>query len=128
MIIPPIPVVQFPKWPDIVLDVHNIRLNLAVKLPYFKWNKKPIVLPPAPLLLLPDYKYIIPALEILPLLEIPELPDIPNIPTIKLPDLPPPPSLPKLWSSIEVFLKILKLIVKSMCILKKVPLVPEHRA
>jgi len=128
IIAPSIPVIQFPKWPDVVLDIHDIRMNLAVKLPEFKVNYRPIVLPPAPLLLLPNYNYRVPPLDILPLLEIPELPDIPSLPTVKLPDLPPPPSLPKIWSSIETFMKILKLIVKMMCILKKVPLVPEHRA
>jgi hypothetical protein len=25
MIVPQIPIIQFPKWPDIILDLHNIR-------------------------------------------------------------------------------------------------------
>ena len=101
MIIPPIPIIKFPKWPDIVLDLHNIRLNLSIKLPEFRINSRPIVLPPAPQLILPDYNATLPALPILPLLEIPELPDLPSLPSVKLPDLPPPPSLPKIWGNIE---------------------------
>jgi hypothetical protein len=26
MVIPQIPVIQFPKWPDIIIDLHNIRV------------------------------------------------------------------------------------------------------
>jgi hypothetical protein len=25
MLIPSIPIIQFPKWPDIIVDLHNIR-------------------------------------------------------------------------------------------------------
>jgi len=54
MIIPKIPVIKFPKWPDIVLDLHNIRLNLNVVLPEFNFTKRQIILPPLPKLILPD--------------------------------------------------------------------------
>ena len=131
MITPKIPVIQFPKWPDIVLDLHNIRLNLNVTLPEFNFNKRPIILPPAPNLKLPDSPWAnlsLPDLPVLPNIEIPELPDLPSLPTVKLPDLPPPPKLPKLFASIEWVLNILKLITKAMCILKKSPFVPESRA
>ncbi len=131
MITPKIPVIKFPKWPDVVLDLHKIRFNLNIRLPEFNFNKRPIVLPPAPSLTLPDSPWAwlsLPALPILPSMEIPGLPDLPWLPTIKLPDLPPPPKLPKLFSSIEWFLNILKLITKAMCIIKKSPFVPESRA
>jgi len=54
MIIPKIPIIKFSKWPDIVLDLHNIRLNLAIELPEFNFNKRPLILPPAPRFKLPD--------------------------------------------------------------------------
>jgi hypothetical protein len=25
MVIPKIPIIQFPKWPDIIVDLHNVR-------------------------------------------------------------------------------------------------------
>ena len=131
MILPSLPVIEFPKWPDIVLDLHNIRLNLTVLLPQFEFTKRPLILPPAPSVILPKAPELfvnLPALPILPIVEIPELPDIPSLPTINLPDLPPPPTLPKLFANIEWFLNILKLITKAMCILKKSPFVPETRA
>ena len=103
-IIPDIPVIQFPKWPDIVLDLHNIRVNLVVYIPDFEFNLRPIVLPTLPKLYLPRAPGIevdFPTIPQLPTFEIPELPDIPTLPEINLPDLPPPPKLPKLFSSLE---------------------------
>jgi hypothetical protein len=104
MIIPKIPIIKFQKLPDIVLDLHNIRLNLNISLPEFDFNTRPLILPPAPKLTLPDspgFSLNLPKLKILPSIEIPELPDLPSLPSIKLPDLPPPPRLPKLFGSIE---------------------------
>ena len=130
-IIPKIPVIQFPKWPDLMLDLHNIRLAITINIPDFKLNKRPIVLPILPNLVLPSVPNVdinFPAIPLLPKFEIPELPDIPTLPKVELPDLPPPPKLPKLFSSIEGVLNILKLVAKALCILKKSPLVPEWRA
>jgi hypothetical protein len=131
MLIPKIPIIKLPKWPDIVLDLHNIRLNMSIKMPEFDFNKKPIILPTLPKIILPDapgVNIVFPSVPILPNIEIPELPDLPGIPSVELPNLPPPPKLPKIFASIEGVLKILKLIVKVMCILKKSPFVPEWRA
>ena len=137
-LIPDIPVIQFPKWPDVVLDLHNIRAWLTVALPEFNLNTKPILLPSFPKLYLPEVPNVDLAVNlnlewlldipILPSLEIPELPDLPTLPTIELPDLPPPPKLPKLLSEIEVVLDVIKLITKAMCVLKSSPLHPEWRA
>jgi len=132
MLLPKIPVIRFPKWPDIILDLHNIRAWLIVTLPEFSINSKPILLPVLPSLKLPE----VPSanlslnfkLPVLPGFEIPELPDLPSLPSVELPDLPPPPKLPKLLSSIEVIVDIIKLITKAMCILKSSPLHPEWRA
>jgi hypothetical protein len=106
-------------------------LAITVTIPDFKLNKRPIVLPVLPNLVLPNVPNVdinLPSVPLLPSFEIPELPDIPTLPKIELPDLPPPPKLPKLFASIEGVLDILKLVAKALCILKKSPLVPEWRA
>ena len=130
-IIPPIPHIEFPKWPDIILDLHNIRVDLVIYIPDFKFNLRPIVLPNLPKIYLPerpDIKIKFPSIPRLPIFYIPELPDIPTLPKVELPNLPPPPKLPKIFASLEWILDILKLVTKAMCILKKSPLVPEWRA
>jgi hypothetical protein len=131
MILPKIPVLQFPKWPDIILDLHNIRAGFTITLPEFSLSNRPILLPGLPNLILPEVPNLnvnIPSLEILPQIIIPELPDLPTLPTVELPNLPPPPKLPRLFASLEGVLDILKLITRAMCILKTSPLVPEWRA
>lgn len=131
MVIPDIPVIQFPKWPDIILDLHNIRAGLNIMLPEFEVNPRPILLPQLPNLYLPDLPNVnitFPSVPVLPRLEIPELPDLPTLPLVELPDLPPPPTLPKMFSQLEAILDILKLVTKAMCILKSSPFVPEWRA
>jgi hypothetical protein len=131
MILPKFPIIQFPKWPDIVLDLHNIRAGLTITLPEFSFAARPILLPQLPNLILPDVPNVninLPELAILPELIIPELPDLPSLPTVELPNLPPPPKLPKMFASLEGVLSILKLVTKAMCILKSSPLVPEWRA
>lgn len=131
MIIPEIPVIEFPKWPDIIVDLHNIRAWINVLLPEFRVTSRPILLPELPNLYLPDapnVNIVLPDLPVLPELVIPELPDLPTWPTVELPDLPPPPTLPKMLSALEAILDILKLVTKAMCILKSSPFIPEWRA
>lgn len=121
MIIPKIPVIQFPKWPDIILDLHNIRAGMVIYMPDFRFSKRPIILPNLPALILPDIpnlKVSLPALPVLPTIKLPELPDLPSLPRVTLPDLPPPPKLPKMFASLEIIADIMKLIAKAMCILK----------
>lgn len=128
---PKIPIIQFPKWPDIYLDLHNIRVQLNIWLPEYEFNLRPLLIPPLPRLYLPDSPNVninLPTLPLLPKIDLMELPDLPSLPKIELPNLPPPPKLPKLLSSIEIFLDILKIITKVMCILKTSPFVPEWRA
>lgn len=131
-IIPKIPIFTIPKWPDIWLDLHNIRAGLHILMPEFRFNFVPIVLPELPHLYLPDVPtltLIFPTLPLLPKLpDLPDLPDLPSLPTIKLPDLPPPPTIPKLPTSISAVLTIFKLIAKILCIMKTNPFVPEWRA
>jgi len=132
MILPKFPVIQFPKWPDLILDLHNIRASINIKIPDVVINQRPLVLPNIPELTLPEInaniELDIPEMPLLPRFEFPELPDLPTLPEIKLPDLPPPPQLPKIFSELEWVLKILELITKAMCLLKQLPFVPEWRA
>ncbi len=48
MIIPPIPVIQMPRWPDIELDFSDIDLSLDIAYPVFNLSFYPISLPDAP--------------------------------------------------------------------------------
>lgn len=131
MVIPKIPVIQFPKWPDIYLDLHNIRAWITIWLPDFEFNLRPILLPSLPNLYLPDVPNVninLPEIPLLPVIEIPDLPELPTLPEVKLPDLPPPPKLPKMFGALEAILNILKIITKVMCILRTSPFVPEWRA
>ncbi len=138
MVIPKIPVIKFPKWPDVILDLHNIRAGLVIKMPDFNVTQRPIVLPTLPKLQLPNFdanvnlsisgNFEFPDMPLLEWFDIPELDDLPWIPTVELPNLPPPPTLPKIFSSLKWVLKILKLVTKAMCILKSSPFVPEWRA
>jgi hypothetical protein len=103
-VIPSAPIIQFPKWPDIILDMHNIRAGMTVYMPDFDINMRPIVLPSLPLLGLPNVPslgFSLPALPQLPSFELPELPDLPTLPTVELPDLPPPPKIPKIFGAVE---------------------------
>jgi len=134
MIMPKFAPIKFPKWPDIILDLHNIRAGLTIMVPDVNINMRPIILPTLPTLTLPrtnisaDLNLNLPNVPLLPRFEIPELPDLPGLPSIELPNLPPPFQLPKLFPNLEGVLKILKLITKVMCILKTSPYVPEWRA
>lgn len=126
-----IPIIILPKWPDIELDLHNIRANIDVPLPSFRFNTRPVIFPTLPDLRLPDVPSIsltTPIFPVLPTIELPELPDLPSLPSVELPDLPPPPKIPKIFANIEVVVDILKLVTKAMCILKSSPFVPEWRA
>lgn len=131
-VIPKIPIIKFPKWPDIVLDLHNIRLGLRILMPEFDFHISPIVLPHLPRLALPNVPGLgiglptVPAPPKFP--NLPDLPDLPSLPVIDLPDLPPPPKIPKMFAAITGVLEILKLVSKILCILRKNPFVPEWRA
>lgn len=133
MLIPQIPIIVFPKWPDIIVDLHNIRAGLIIWIPDFTMKLRPILLPELPNLYLPKLPPIgisleLPALPILPEITLPELPMLPAIPTIELPDLPPAPKLPKLFAALEAILTILKILIKIYCLLQKSFLAPEWAA
>ncbi len=127
LLIPSIPIIQFPRWPDVILDLSDVRLGFNISMPNFQFNLKPIRLPDLPSVTLPDLPSVtlgpIPVLPPIP--PLPDLPDLPAIPTIKLPNLPPPPKLPKILSSLKIIIKLLKLYKLLECYLNKTPLVPE---
>lgn len=131
-IIPPLPIIKFPKWPDIILDLHNVRMGLRIAIPEFSFTPTPIVLPTLPKLQLPTLPrvgFTLPGIPTLPALPpLPELPNLPSLPTITLPELPPPPTVPKLFGSIKFTLNILKIVAKVMCLMRTNPFVPEWRA
>jgi hypothetical protein len=131
-IIPPLPIIKFPKWPDIILDLHNVRMGLRIAIPEFTFTPTPLVLPTLPKLQLPTLPKVgisLPGIPTLPSLPpLPELPNLPSLPTITLPELPPPPTIPKLFGSIKFTLNILKIVAKVMCLMRSNPFVPEWRA
>ncbi len=53
-LIPMPPIIKFPRWPNIVLDLSDIRLGFNINVPDFKFNVKPLRLPSLPSLNLPD--------------------------------------------------------------------------
>ncbi len=128
-VIPQIPILQFPRWPDIKIDFSDIRFGILIRVPDFKFNINPIRLPDLPSLGLPGMPSLsisLPSLPILPALpSLPDLPDLPSLPRIALPNLPPPPKLPKLFGAVAVGLNIFKLYLKIQCFLEKTTLIPE---
>ena len=139
MLIPKLPIIKLPKMPDVNIDLHNIRAWITVALPEFEFNFIPITIPKLPELYLPArpnlrVDFELPEIPVLSDLKLPDLsfikdlPDLPSLPEIQLPNLPPAPTLPKLFSSIDKFVDILKIISKAMCLLRQSPFIPEWRA
>lgn len=130
-VIPQLPVLRFPRWPDIILDLSDIRMGMKISMPEFRLSLSPIRLPSLGNITLPRAptgSFSLPTVpELPPLPELPDLPDLPSLPQIKLADLPPPPKIPKLFGAVKVTLDILKLVSKVMCIYQKTALVPEWR-
>lgn len=140
-IVPDLPIIIFPKWPDIIVDLHNVTFELDVALPDFEVQFIPVLLPDLPELKLPELWNFdisialalsgkLPDLEILPEINLKKimLPDLPRLPSVKLPNLPPPPKVPKLFAWLEVLIQLAKLITLIECLLEEIPLVPEWRA
>ena len=128
-IIPSFPIIRFPRWPNIVLNLSDIRLAMTIRLPDFQFNLSPIRLPNIPNIGLPRSPTLgvgLPSFPIIPPLpNLPDLPDLPSIPKIALPNLPPPPKLPKIFGAVTSAISIFKLISKLYCYYQKTTLVPE---
>lgn len=54
-VIPSIPVIKFPRWPNIVLDLSDVQLGINIAVPDFQFNLTPIKLPNLPSLALPNF-------------------------------------------------------------------------
>ena len=98
-ILPKLPIIQFPRWPRIVLDLTDIRMGIVIRVPDFQFNVSPLHLPDLPNLSLPNAPTLgisLPSITVLPHLPpLPDLPDLPSFPKITLPPLPPPPNPPE---------------------------------
>lgn len=123
-IIPPIPVITMPRWPDIELDFSDLDLGIDIAYPVFNFSFYPLALPDMPT---PSFN----GLTLPPIPQLPPLPDLHldfELPTIilpKLPNLPPAPMVPEFSQSIAVVLKIFKIVTLIQCLYRKVPLSPE---
>lgn len=53
LLIPSLPIIQMPRWPDIILDLSDVRLGILIAVPNFQFNLKPIRLPSIPSFSLP---------------------------------------------------------------------------
>lgn len=125
LIIPKIPIITFPKIPDIVFDMSDIEGQITIELPLIQLNPQSVPLPPLPYITLPNVPDIslafsMPPIPVLPSLpEFPDLPELPPIPTLKLPTLPPPPKLPDLGKQFEVILPLVEKVLEIWCLVKK---------
>lgn len=125
LILPDIPIISFPKWPDVVFDISDMDAAIDIELPVLRLSPEPIPLPPLPRLQFPDFPTFdlmlsLPPLPILPRLpEFPDLPELPPIPTLELPTLPPPPKLPDVGKPFELIIPIIEQILQIWCLIKK---------
>jgi uncharacterized repeat protein (TIGR01451 family) len=123
VVIPELPVIPFPKWPDFYFDFSQIQLGYKIIWPDVRFKAESIILPTFPRLKLPDVpslSFKLPAIPTLP--EPPTLPDLPNLPPMPLPtlpDIPKPPEIPKIASSIKTSIGAMTKVLKILCLVKK---------
>lgn len=123
VIIPELPVVPLPKWPDFYFDFSKIQLGYKIIWPDIELRTEQVIMPNLPPLKLPSVPNVqfglpdIPELPTLP--KLPAFPDLPALPLPTLPDIPKPPKIPNISGSIESIGEALKKIAKIMCLLKK---------
>ncbi|MBI5754359.1 VCBS repeat-containing protein, partial [Candidatus Peregrinibacteria bacterium] len=139
-VVPDIPIVPLPKWPDVVVDFSQIKTGVKIMWPDVIFRPEPILLPNLPDITLPDvlpldfkidlnspkfnFQLNVPNLEKFTL---PNLPDLPQVPLPQLPDLPKPPKIPALPNFVGKFMTNVKFIFKILCLLKNGFLpVPEN--
>lgn len=127
--IPSPPIVDLPKWPDIVIDISNIQAGVTLYFPEFIFEPEPLTLPKIPQISIPDLSHFtkpeffaaisfpeIPVLPEIPML--PELPALPGLPLPKLPDIPPPPDFPELPQGLTITSRVLQKVIKIICLVK----------
>jgi len=128
LVLPEIPIIKFPKWPDLVIDMTDVKIEINIELPLVHFVLEPIKLFKIPRIEFPDLPSIndlqlvasIPPLPVLPRLpELPKFPELPPLPMVDLPTLPPPPKLPDLGASLDVLVPLLEMILQVWCLIKK---------
>lgn len=123
-IIPNIPVIEMPRFPDVSGDYSEMDTSIDPEIPEYNLTFKPISLPRAPSV--PPPGVAARPMEILP--KIPSLSaDIadPSVDIPMLPDLPPAPKMPWLSAALKPALGIFNATTKMLCLYRKVPLAPE---
>lgn len=142
--IPEPPIIQLPRWPDIVIDLSQIQAGLTVLWPELRFEVEPILLPKLPRVQLPSTpnssmvggsstspgntsgdvqrgtsNLNLPNIPLLPELpDLPPLPELPGIPIPELPDIPPPPKIPSLPQPVQMTLKVVSGLIKILCLLQ----------
>ena len=140
--IPSPPVIELPKWPDIVFDMSQVRTGVEIVWPNIIFKPEKIKLPDIPVITLPEFFPLFPpgitidlenlGLNALAELNLPDwienfpnfgipfdLPDLPPLPLPQLPDLPRPPKIPSLNKIAKDFVVNIKPIFTILCLLKK---------
>ncbi len=122
--VPEFPVIEFPKLPDIVIDVSQIQAGLDVKWPDVKFKPSPISLPSLPRLILPstdldlDFNINV-EIPVLPTFDMNfELPDLPALTLPTLPSLPPPPAIPEILPDVQAALNISSNILRIISLIR----------
>ncbi|MEA3304654.1 MAG: hypothetical protein U9Q15_02815 [Patescibacteria group bacterium] len=123
--IPTPPDINFPRWPDVVVDVSGVTLEMDIRWPSLDIRPVPFDFPVLPRLNLPeippfkiDYNYqlALPSVPILPPPpDLPPLPSLQVLPDWELPYLDAPPKLPAAPGSIKSFLSVVETVMNIAC-------------
>lgn len=119
-IIPNIPIIEMPRWPDFSGDYSQIDTSIDAEIPDYNLTFQPVSLPDAPI-----------GTSAGPMPLIPKIPQLntgiapPSVDIPQLPDLPPAPKMPSLSPALKPALGIFNATTKFQCLYRKVPLAPE---
>lgn len=119
-IIPNIPIIEMPRWPDFTGDYSQIDTSIDAEIPDYNLTFQPVSLPDAPI-----------GTSAGPMPLIPKIPQLntgiapPSVDIPQLPDLPPAPKMPSLSPALKPALGIFNATTKFQCLYRKVPLAPE---
>lgn len=125
--IPTPPIIQLPKWPDIIMDFSQIEAGLKIVWPEIDFQPLSLQLPKLPQIDLTsprltaafDAGKSFPDIPLLPAPpEFPLLPNLPPLPVLELPVLPRPPEIPGITPALKISLQGLKIAFKILCLLK----------
>lgn len=125
VVIPELPVIPMPKWPDFYFDFSQIKLGLKIIWPDVRFKAEQVIFPTLPRFTIPDVPTVnlnLENLEIPELPALPTLPDLPNLPPLPLPtlpDIPKPPKIPNILPPLKITLGAMSKVVKILCLLKK---------